>query len=187
MAPKAKTKVKRKKTKKAMKKAGSATALSYEINEVRVGQQTIRFQDITKVHPVLKNYFCYCLNKVALRKKTLLEKALSELKIQGLHFGTLKLIGNIDQVNQLQVGEEMGIDKASMVKVFDYLEGQKLIERKKSAQDRRVNLLNITEKGRRTLHRARKICERTEKEFLKPLSPSEAQTLKELLLRLLNE
>jgi DNA-binding MarR family transcriptional regulator len=156
--------------------------------QVRMGDQTIRFKDITKVHPGLRDQFCYCLNKVSARKKSRLESALTrELGIVLSYYSILQLLESDDSVNQNRVADEFGVDKASMVKLIDRLQEMGMIERQQSASDRRVNILKITTKGRKTLSQARKIAEREERDFLKCLTPSETKTFQGILQKLIDK
>jgi DNA-binding MarR family transcriptional regulator len=156
--------------------------------EVKIGSDAVRYDNVSKVHPALKSFMCYCLQKVSLQHKEHLEGALGVLNLH-LHtpqLGVLHVIGHGETVSQNEVGENLGIDKTSMVKIIDRLEDTKLIERKQSPKDRRVNFLNITVKGEKVLRQAKEILAAEEKRFLEPLSEAETKMFKDFLYRLLN-
>lgn len=172
-------------SKKAAKKTKRAKdANPYKI-AVRNGSQTIRYDDATKVHPSLKSFFCYCLHKVALQHKNQLEQAIDIFNLQTIHLGVLRVIAG-NHVNQNQLSEQLGIDKASTVKIIDRLEEEKVIVRQQCPEDRRVNYLKITPKGEKSLELAVETANKVEKEFLKDLSDSEIKVLKDVLQRLVN-
>lgn len=47
-------------------------------------------------------------------------------------------------INQTLLGEELYMDKASIVRMLDYLEGENCIRRVQNPQDRRAHLLELT-------------------------------------------
>lgn len=144
------------------------------------------FKDITKVHPCLKNFFGYCLFKVATLQRLRLEATLSAEKLLPIHFGIMIILESEGATSQIKMGDSLGIDKASMVKLIDHLENLHMIERKVDPKDRRVNLLLITDKGRKTFLRAKKLAEKSEGEFLAVLSGEEKKTLKHIMSKLLD-
>ena len=109
------------------------------------------YQDLSKVHPALRPYLGYCLHKVTTIFKSKVNSVFIEQGLQGHHFATLSVIASSPDINQIKICEEMGVDKASMVKIIDHLEKQKLIERVASKEDRRVKNLVTTPKGEKFL------------------------------------
>jgi MarR family transcriptional regulator, transcriptional regulator for hemolysin len=151
------------------------------------GPDPIGYDDLTKVHPALRPYLGYCLHKVAsIFRAKINEDLYAEYKMQTQHFGVLSVISQSTDINQMKICEEMGIDKASMVKVTDQLEKLKLIERIGSKADRRVKNLHMTAKGTKLLQTIQAQRIEFEKEFLSALSEKEIAQLKELLLRVLD-
>lgn len=148
---------------------------------------TFRYDDITKVNSALKDLFSYTIYKTAMRFRSQLERALIGTELQSIHLGILITIGRSEPcVNQNQLAEQIGIDKASLVKIIDRLENCELIVRKQSAKDRRVNFIQITKKGEECMKKAQQISEDEERKFLSGLSSSEAQVFKSTLLKLLS-
>lgn len=140
-----------------------------------------------KVHPELKSYFGYCLLKAAHLLRTRLDKALEPLGIIAPQLGMLKLIVCMEPVNQVELGQAMNIDKASMVKFVDLLEGRGLIQRKTCTEDRRVKYLSITKKGSQLLQKAIVIREKVEDDFFAPLTTQERQLLQKTIPRLVTD
>jgi len=62
------------------------------------------------------------------------------------------------------------------------LEGKGLVQRRAHAQDRRRNVVELTEKGRGRLQEAGQAAQEAERRFLAPLSRKDAQRLKAVLL-----
>ena len=145
----------------------------------------VRFHDANRVHPALKDYFGYCLFKAANRIRTMLDHALTPHQLQSIHFGILSILNQGDVISQIHMGDEMGIDKASMVKLIDKLESLKLVERNGDPDDRRIKLLKITANGKKVFIQAKKLACGVESELLKNLSAKEQELIKKLLPQLL--
>lgn len=59
----------------------------------------------------------------------------------------LKLLGNQREKKMFEMMEEMGIDRNSFGTIINKLQSQKYIIKKKSESDKRVQVLELTEKG----------------------------------------
>lgn len=147
----------------------------------------VGYDDISKVHPALRPYLGYCLHKVTTIFRARVNAEFLQHEIQGQHFAVLSVISLSPEINQMKICEEMGIDKASMVKITDHLEKKKLIERIGSKEDRRVKNLVITPKGSKFLLMAQTKRVEIEKDFLSMLEDSEIKMLKELILKVLDQ
>lgn len=148
---------------------------------------SIRFQDETKIHPALKSIFGYCLKKAAIYMTSLHAEALKKHHILPHHLGMLRVIESSRPISQIDIGTQLGIDKASMVKLIDQLEKKGLVTRKGSSQDRRIKNIELTVKGEKLLKICAPLRESAEKEFFKNLTVQEQKTLRELIIRVLPE
>lgn len=101
------------------------------------------------------------------------------------HYGILIVLRESGSLSQQELGLQIGIDKASMVKIIDDLEALGFVSRKVSGADRRVNLIRMTSKGLRSLDKFSEIRQSVENEFMAPLSVEERKTLKNLMGKLL--
>jgi DNA-binding MarR family transcriptional regulator len=140
---------------------------------------------IVKIHPRLEPYFGYCLYKSAHRIRSNMDE---KLKVYGLvapQLGILTIMYKSDPLSQVDLGQYMHIDKASMVKLLDGLEKKKLITRTPDKKDRRVKYLNITTKGRQLREKLEKLRLKVEEDFLSKLTASERRTIRKLMLKLL--
>ena len=72
-----------------------------------------------------------------------------------------------------------------MVALVDVLEDKGLVRRHAHAEDRRRNVVELTEAGHRTLHQAGQAAQEAERRFLAPLSRMDAERLKAALLALI--
>jgi DNA-binding MarR family transcriptional regulator len=171
----------------ANKKSPQKAAHKKPNASVSFGGQTYRYTDITKVHPALKSFLCYGLSKVANRKKMQLEKALEPLDLHAIHVGIMRILHDGgDEITQNQLSDEVGLDKATMVKVVDHLENRGLVKRAQSQKDRRANFITLTEKGKKVLLKAVKVSDDVESSFFDKLTAQEVKTLRALISRLLD-
>lgn len=141
--------------------------------------------DETRVHPALKQYFGYCLKKVMFKFRAMQDEALKEWGIQSHHLGILKVVES-EPVSQNTLGEELGIDKASMVKVLDQLEKLGYVERNSHPTDRRIKIVGLTRKGETLLKDCNVRKAEIEKRFFKDLTESEVRQLHSTLTKLLD-
>jgi DNA-binding MarR family transcriptional regulator len=96
----------------------------------------------------------------------------------------MNLIDAHPGTTQQQLVTDSLIDPSSMVAVIDELEQLGLAERRPHPGDRRKHAVHLTQKGRRTLERARKTAVEMAKELFSPLSGAELETLRKLLRKL---
>ena len=129
----------------------------------------------------------YCLHKITAIFRSELNSAFKNKNIQSHHYAILSVIdSNGAEINQMKLCEELGIDKASMVKIIDHLENLEFIERIGSKADRRVKNLILTKKGTLFLQEGRTIRSNIESKLIESLSPAETEQFKKLLLKILD-
>lgn len=133
-----------------------------------------------KAHPILSGYFGYCLSKSMMKLKEDLTIEFGKLGIMPPQGAILDILSTSGPLNQLALGEEMGVDKASMVGLIDGLEKLELVERKTDAKDRRAKSIEITTKGKKLLPKLKVIRCNVETRYLAPLTKDEAEIYKNL-------
>jgi DNA-binding MarR family transcriptional regulator len=79
-----------------------------------------------------------------------LTKRLEKLDIDR-HFSPLILVSQTPRCTQQYLCDTLKIDKASMVRIIDYLSDKKYLKRVTNPSDRREFFLELTEKGKRNL------------------------------------
>jgi DNA-binding MarR family transcriptional regulator len=146
---------------------------------------SVQFQDETKVHPALKEYFGYCLFKASARMRSLMDNALVDLKMQTHHFGILKILEMSGPISQIQLGEELGIDKASMVKLIDLLEKNNFVSRQAHPNDRRIKNIKLTALGKKSIKNCNSLKDKVEAEFFSSIELSHRNLLRKLIPLLL--
>ncbi|MBC7752901.1 MAG: MarR family transcriptional regulator [Moraxellaceae bacterium] len=143
------------------------------------------YQDETKVHPALIKYCGYCLNKATVLLRTLMNQEMQAFNLTTVDLALLKIIEEGELISQIQLGDQLGIDKASMVKLIDSLEKRKMVERLTHPSDRRVKNLQLTKMGKKTLGNCQKAKLRAEKKFFQPLNLAEEKAFREIIKKLI--
>lgn len=119
------------------------------------------------------------------KTRDLFSQDLTPLDIDTKHFAILFRLANQGLLSQVELGQQMGIDRAPMVQHIDYLEQRGLVKRTPNPRDRRAHQLMLTDKGREVLAQALALARRVEAEVLAPLSAEEQGQLNHLMNRLL--
>ena len=88
-------------------------------------------------------------------------------------------------ISQQELGEQLGIDRTTIVELIDELEQRGVVVRRRNSADRRSYALVLTPKGRAFQKRASKAFEDAADEFFDALKPSERQLLSDMMRRLI--
>ena len=98
--------------------------------------------------------------------------------------GVLNLLAK-GPISQQELGEQLGIDRTTIVELIDELERQGVVVRRRNAADRRSYALVLTPKGRTVQKRASRAFDEAADEFFNALKPSERQLLSDMMRRLI--
>jgi DNA-binding MarR family transcriptional regulator len=128
--------------------------------------------------PELSRRLSYLLKHAQLQMAELTTKALTPHGIEGRELGVLLALADREPASQQQAAQRLGIDRTTMVALLDTLEGKGLVSRHPHADDRRRNVVELTNAGKDTLRRAIKASDDAERRFLAPLSPQAAEQLR---------
>jgi DNA-binding MarR family transcriptional regulator len=79
----------------------------------------------------------------------------------------------------------MNVDRTTMVALVDVLQLKGLVQRRPDLDDRRKNVVELTDAGRSVVRQAAEAAEQAERDFLGPLSAAEAAQFKKMLRVLL--
>ena len=131
--------------------------------------------------PELSRRLGYLLKHAQLQMAELTAKALTPYGIDGRELGVLLVLADHEPASQQQAAQRLGIDRTTMVALLDTLEGKGLVSRHPHADDRRRNVVELTDAGQDTLRRATRASDDAEREFLAALSPRAAQQLRDSL------
>ena len=115
------------------------------------------------------------------------DKQFRRWKLSDNHYNVLRILnGAGEPIPQIEIGRRMLSSRANVTKLVDLLEERKLAERL-SCEDRRVNLVALTDEGAKFLEETAAEVIGFAVETLKPLTRNEQKTLFNLLGKLLDE
>jgi DNA-binding MarR family transcriptional regulator len=126
----------------------------------------------------------FLLRKVSAASFQAFAEITGELGLHPMHFGMLMILAAEEPISQHELGERAGIDPSTMVARMDALEEKGLIERVRSAEDRRSYEIRLSPAGRRCLAQLRRKAKAHGDRFFAPLSAAERQELHRLLAKL---
>lgn len=135
------------------------------------------------VHSVLAKNTGFLLSRLGLLARKRFGELLEELGLTTRMWAALNVLEHEGPLTQHALGRLIGMDPSSMVATIDELEGAGLVERRRHPTDRRAHALHITDTGRETLTRGRKLAITAQDELLAPLNADERRQLHDLLLR----
>jgi DNA-binding MarR family transcriptional regulator len=127
----------------------------------------------------------YLLKHTQLRLTEHAGPALAPFGLDGRELAVLAVLAAGRPLSQLEAARRLGVDRTTMVALVDALEGKGLVKRRRSEEDRRRNIVELTEQGRRVRADAEDAREVAEREFLAPLGEKDAARLVKALRALL--
>ncbi len=123
----------------------------------------------------------YLLKHAGMRLAELNGKALAPFGIDARELAILLLLAGREPASQQQAAQRLGVDRTTMVALLDTLEGKGLVSRHPHAEDRRRNVVELTDAGQETLRRATQASDDAEHALLAPLSPGDGEHLRDVL------
>jgi DNA-binding MarR family transcriptional regulator len=127
----------------------------------------------------------WLLNRAAAHAGRLVSDGFAEAGARGYHYRLLDSLVTDGPASQATLGRRTGIHLSDMVAALNELEAANHVARSPDPQDRRRNVITVTEGGRQ---RAAELTERVEQiqdELLSPLSAREREQLMALLTKLI--
>jgi DNA-binding MarR family transcriptional regulator len=107
-----------------------------------------------------------------------------ELGLTASEAGLLRLLARHEGLNQRDLATRLGAAPSRVVALLDSLEGHGLIQRRRSAIDRRQHEVLLTADGTATMRRLRMVVEAREQAFVGGLTGAERAQLAALLDKL---
>lgn len=126
---------------------------------------------------VLSSRLGYLLKHAHLRLAEESARALAPHGIDGRELAVLAVLDAHDGLSQLEAAGRLGVDRTTMVVLVDALEEKELVERRRSPQDRRKNIVRLTPAGQRRFRAAERARREMERRFLSGLPGADAAVL----------
>jgi DNA-binding MarR family transcriptional regulator len=144
----------------------------------------LKEQDLS-LPPILSQSLSVQLNRAAQETRELFNHYLQSLNLTAKGFAVLSVLLEHPASSQMDLGKCLGIDRTTMVSVIDVLEQHHFVERTRHPNDRRQYAIVLTPAGKEVYQQALQYAQRSEEEYLAPLTQEQRQQLKALLQLLL--
>jgi DNA-binding MarR family transcriptional regulator len=130
----------------------------------------------------------YVLKRAQLKVFDDFLRCMAPLQLTPAQYSVLLLLDRNPGRNQTEIANTLGILRPNFVALLDGLESRDLLTRMRSPNDRRSHVLMLTDKGRATLMRAKKlVATRHEARLIELLGPSEHKILLGMLAKIVGE
>jgi len=93
-------------------------------------------------------------------------------------------LDRVEELSQTDLAKRLGMQKAAAGSLIDGLEGKGLVERRRSREDRRLQLVSITDAGRDLVDQVDHMAEDLGKAYRRGISRDERRQLVSILQRL---
>jgi DNA-binding MarR family transcriptional regulator len=121
------------------------------------------------------------LDYLARRMRLRTEAVLAPLGLRPRHLVALTVLQRLGGSTQQALATTLAMDGTNIVGLLNELEADKLIERRRSPDDRRRHLVELTEAGADQLAKAESALAEVEQEMLGALDATQRETLYNLL------
>ena len=130
----------------------------------------------------------YSLKRAQLRIFDDFLRCVASVKLTPAQFSVLLLLDHNPGRNQTEIASTLGILRPNFVAMLDALESRGLCTRERSPSDRRSHVLTLTDKGRTTLAKAKKlVAEKHEARLIAMLGPREHRAMLAMVAKIAKE
>jgi len=130
----------------------------------------------------------YMMKRAQLKVSDEFHRCMAPLQLTPAQFSVLLLLDKNPGRNQTEIANTLGILRPNFVAMLDGLESRDLLTRMRSPSDRRSHVLMLTDKGRATLARAKKlVATRHEARLIELLGPGEHKALLGMMAKIAEE
>jgi DNA-binding MarR family transcriptional regulator len=127
----------------------------------------------------------YSLKRAQLKVFEDFLRCVAPLQLTPAQFSVLLLLDRNPGRNQTEIANTLGILRPNFVAMLDGLESRELCLRMRSVNDRRSHVLSLTDKGRSTLARAKKlVASKHEARLVEVLGPADHSALLAMLAKI---
>lgn len=133
--------------------------------------------------PRLGQRLTYLLKRALVDLEEMHREELAPIGINARELAVLLLLQAREPESQQQAAARLKVDRTTMVDLLDGLEAKGLVARHADGQDRRRNVVVLSDAGLRTLGKAVRASDRAERRLLGELAEAEQTQLRALLAR----
>ena len=128
----------------------------------------------------------YATTRASIELRKTFSRHMDPLGLKVVEFSILVLVASNARVNQKRIGQALDISAPNLAVTLDRMVERGWVERVRSTEDRRAQLVHLTDKGRELVQRAQKIAATMEGPALSMLSAAERALLIELLFKVVS-
>ncbi|MDT3845151.1 MAG: MarR family transcriptional regulator [Bacillota bacterium] len=115
-----------------------------------------------------------------------MKNELKEYDLTPIQYGVLKCIWQFGMTNPKEIADFHNIENSTMSGILERMESKGLIKREIDDNDRRYIKITLTETSKALEYSANKVIDKVNALALKDFSPEEAETLKNMLRRIID-
>jgi DNA-binding MarR family transcriptional regulator len=127
----------------------------------------------------------WLLTQLAVHAHRLASDGFAEAGARGYHYRILAALHEFGPASQAELGRRGAMDRSDVVAAINELAEQGFVERTPDPDDRRRNIVTLTNAGQRQLRRLDVALDKAQDILLGPLAAEDRRTLTDLLTRLL--
>lgn len=117
----------------------------------------------------------FLVHDVARLRRTVIDETFKPLSVTRSQAWLMAYLSKADGLTQSALAEQMDLGKVALGGLIDRLEKNEMIERRADPDDRRMNMIYITTKGKRVVKAMRKLTIEANKGILKGISDEEVR------------
>ena len=121
------------------------------------------------------------LDRLARRMRTRAVAALEPVGLRPRHLVALTVLRDNGGISQQELATTLQIDRTNLVGLLNELEAEQLVERRRSSEDRRRHVVELTQSGRERLVKAEFALSTVEDDVLGALDAAQRELLFDLL------
>jgi DNA-binding MarR family transcriptional regulator len=149
-------------------------------------QEIQRSEELEVIDPVNCPY--YLISRATLVVTSALKKGLAEAgvgDVRPAYLGALFALWKEDGLKVVELGRRSGLETSTMTGLIDRMERDGLVERRDDENDRRVQRINLTEKGREVMNPALQAIDGTLATVFQGITPEDMSKATDVLKRVL--
>lgn len=104
----------------------------------------------------------YCCLQAYLEIVPNIKKQLGKLELRPVEYTVLSLINSNPNINQKRLGQTIRVSPPNLATLLDKIQADGLIERRRNPDDRRSQILALTQKGRELQQKAEVVASRAD-------------------------
>lgn len=140
--------------------------------------------ELLLTQPLIHQLVGYHCRRAFLHVQPFGHQKMAALDLRPSDFAVLSLLRVNPGISQKQVAQGVGVAPPNLAPVIERMESRRLIARRRSSQDGRVQSFSLTPQGERLCRKAEAIALEFEEAAAQHLSDTERQTLVQLLCKL---